>query len=363
MNIPFVNLKSQYLSIKGEIDTAIKGVIDNTSFILGNYLEEFEKNFAKFCNTKYAVGVNSGTAALYLALLAHGIGKDDEVITALNSFFATAGAISHTGAKPVFVDINEGTYNIDVSKIENAITEKTKMIIPVHLYGQTAEMDEIKKIAEKHNLTVIEDCCQAHGAEYNCKRTPVGDTGCFSFYPSKNLGAFGEGGAVVTNNEEIAAKLKLLRAHGESPKNTHQVIGYNYRLEGLQAAILNVKLKHLDKWNKARGEKARLYNELLKNIVITPEDNAGNVYHLYVIRHKERNALQQHLSSKGIMTGIHYPVPIHLQPAYAHLGYKKEDFPVAEKCANEILSLPMYPELTEEEVNYVASMIKDFVKK
>jgi dTDP-4-amino-4,6-dideoxygalactose transaminase len=361
MNIPFVNLKSQYLSIKEEIDRAIKSVIDNNAFILGNYVEEFEKNFAKFCGAKYAVGVNSGTAALYLALLAHGIGKDDEVITAPNSFFATAGAISQTGAKPVFVDINEDNYNIDASKIEKAITNKTKAIMPVHLYGQTADMGAIQKIAEKYNLIVIEDCCQAHGAEYNGKRTPVGDIGCFSFYPAKNLGAFGEGGAIVMNNEEIANKIRLLRAHGESPKNTHLSIGYNYRMEGLQGAILNVKLKHLEEWNRARRKNAVLYNELLKGKVITPKDNLGHAYHLYVIMHKERDALQEYLNSKGIMAGIHYPKPIHLQPAYAHLGYKEGDFPVAEKCAKEILSLPMCPELSEEEINYVADAINAFV--
>jgi len=359
MNVPFVKLKEQYISIKDEIDAAIKSVVDNTSFILGSNVEEFEKNFAKFCGAKYAVGVNSGTAALYLALLAHGIGRNDEIITAPNSFFATAGAISQTGARPVFVDINESTYNIDASKIEKAITNKTKAIIPVHLYGQTADMDAIKKIAEKHNLIVIEDCCQAHGAEYNGKRAPVGDVGCFSFHPAKNLGAFGEAGAVVTNNEEIANKIKLLRAHGESPKNTHSSIGYNFRMEGLQGAILNAKLKHLDEWNKARRKNAKLYDELLSS-VITPKDNLGHVYHLYVIRHKEREGLQKYLNSKGIMTGMHYPVPIHLQPAYAHFGYKEGDFPVAEKCAKEILSLPMCPELSEEEIIYVANKIKEF---
>ncbi len=363
MNVPFLDLKAQYNSIKAEIDGAIKEIVDSCAFVLGKSVEDFEKNFAKFCNTKYAVGVNSGTAALHLALLSLGIKQGDEVITTPNTFIATAEAISHCGAKPVFCDIDEDTYNIDPDLIEEKITENTKAIIPVHLYGNPCDMDKINAIAKKHNLFVVEDSCQAHEAEYKGKKTgSLSNIAAFSFYPGKNLGAYGEGGMVVTNNEELASKCRLYRAHGEYPKNTHQVIGYNYRMEGMQGAVLNVKLKYLTQWNEARRKKAEIYSRLLKDIVITPEIGEDNksVFHLYVVRHKNRDELREFLQKRDIATGIHYLKPIHLQKAYSHLRYKEGDFPVAEKVMKEILSLPIYPELTNERIEYVCDAIKEF---
>lgn len=365
MKVPFINLKEQHSAIKQEIGEAIQKTLENSSFVLGPAVEEFEKNFAEFCNAKYAVGVNSGTAALHLALLALGISQNDEVITVPNSFFATAEAISHCQAKPVFVDIEENTYHMNPELIEEKITSRTKAILPVHLYGMPCDMQAIMKIAKEHNLFVIEDCCQAHGAEYNGKKVPVGDIGCFSFYPSKNLGAIGEAGMIVTNNPELAEKCRLLRAHGENPKNTHLSIGYNYRMNGIQAAVLNVKLKHLSRWNEERIKKAALYTDLLKNILSTPETrkNSRHVFHLYVVRHKNRNLLKEFLKAKEIDAGIHYETPIHLQKAYSFLNCKEGDFPVAEKLSREILSLPIYPEITDEQIKYVADMVKEFSRQ
>ncbi len=363
VKVPFLDLRKHHDSFREEIEKAIKEVIDNSSFILGPKVEEFERNFSDFCNTKYCISVNSGTSALHLALLSCGIGKEDEVITVPNTFIATAEAISHCGAKPVFVDIKEEDYTINPQLIENSITEKTKAIIPVHLFGTPCDMDKINEIAKKHNLFVIEDACQAHGAEYNEEKTgSLSDVAAFSFYPGKNLGALGEGGAIVTNNSEIAEKCKILRAHGESPKNTHSVIGFNYRMHGIQAAILNIKLKYLEKWNELRKQKAQIYNGLLKEKVIVPKifENHIQVFHLYVIRHKNRDELREFLKSKNIDTGIHYPIPIHLQNAYSHLGYKEGDFPVTEKVTKEIISLPIFPELTESQINHVAETIKEF---
>lgn len=361
--VPFLDLKKQYYSIKPEVDKAIQNVIENTSFVLGPAVEEFEKNFADFCNVKYAIGVNSGTAALHLSLLSLGIGLGDEVITVPNTFIATAEAISHCGAKPVFVDIDEETYNINPDLIESKITDKTKAIIPVHLYGNPCDMERINRIAKRYNLFVIEDACQAHGAEYRGKKVgSLSDIAAFSFYPGKNLGAYGEGGIIVTNNEALANKCKLLRAHGEYPKSTHSIVGYNYRINGIQGAVLNVKLKHLNEWNELRRKKAELYNYFLKGILITPKINEKNksVFHLYVIRDKERNKLAEFLKSKGIDTGIHYPRPIHLQEAYRELGLKEGDYPIAEKCMKEILSLPIFPELTEEQIRHVVNSIREF---
>jgi dTDP-4-amino-4,6-dideoxygalactose transaminase len=363
MKIPFLDLKAQNNSIKTEIDKNIKEIIDNSSFILGPSVEMLENEFAKFCNVKYSIGVNSGTAGLHLALLSLGIKQGDEVITVPNTFIATAEAISHCGATPVFCDIDESTFNIDVKLIEEKINDKTKAIIPVHLYGSSCDMDKINEIAKKHDLFVIEDSCQAHGAEYKGRKTgSSSDIAVFSFYPGKNIGAFGEGGIIVTNNKELAEKCKLLRAHGENPKNTHLVIGYNYRMEGIQGAVLNVKLKYLLQWNEARREKAKSYSELLQNIVITPKipnDNLS-VFYLYVIRHKNRDKLKDFLEKNGVATGIHYERPIHLQKAYSHLGYKEGDFPVAEKVMKEILSLPIYPELTLEQIQHICKLIKEF---
>jgi dTDP-4-amino-4,6-dideoxygalactose transaminase len=365
--IPLVDLKAQYNSIKTELDNAIQGVLDSTSFIMGEELERFEEEFALFCNTKYAIGVANGSDALILALKVCGISGEDEVITVPHTFIATAEAISNVGGKVVFVDINLRTYIIDVSKIEEKINEKTKAIIPVHLYGQPADMDPIMELAKKYNLKVIEDAAQAHGAEYKGKKVgSIGDVACFSFYPGKNLGAYGDAGMITTNSEEIAKRVKLLRNHGSIKKYEHKIEGYSSRLDNLQAAILRVKLRHLNKWNDLRRRNAKKYNELLNNIdnVIVPyeADYAKHVYHLYVIRTENRDKLREELKSNNITTGIHYPIPLHLQPAYNYLGYKEGDFPVTEKASQEILSLPMFAELSEKQIMEICYWVKNFYK-
>ena len=367
--IPFVDLKAQYDSIKDDIDEAMQSVLNTTSFIMGEELRKFEEEFALFCNTKFAIGVANGSDALILALRACGIGEGDEVITVPHTFIATAEAISNVGGKVVFVDINPKIYTIDPPKIEEKINEKTKAIIPVHLYGQPANMDLIMRLAKKYNLKVIEDAAQAHGAEYKEEKVgSIGDVGCFSFYPGKNLGAYGDAGMVVTNNEEIAEGTKLLRNHGRiTKKYEHDIEGYSSRLDNLQAAILRVKLRHLNKWNDMRRENAKKYNELLNNIdnVIVPyeADYAKHVYHLYVIRvEKGRDKLREELKSNGIATGIHYPIPLHLQEAYKYLEYRYGDFPVTEKASQEILSLPMFAELSDEQIEEIVELIKN-VKK
>src|SRR3989338_2139806 len=327
--IKFVDLRVQYHSIKKEMDKAIFDVLESTTFILGKNVSSFEVEFSKFCRVKYCSGVNTGTSALHLALLAKGIGKGDEVITAANTYIATCWAISYTGAIPKLVDIDPETYNIDPSKIESAITKKTKAIIPVHLYGQPAPMDEIMKIAKKHNLIVIEDACQAHGAEYKGKSMPISGLGCFSFYPGKNLGAYGEGGAIVSNDKEVDELVRAYRDHGQTKKHVHKYLGFNYRLEEIQAAVLRGKLPHLPEWIGMRRKNAELYNEMLKDCdVVLPVESkeSKHAYHLYVVRTKHRQKLMEHLSARGIQTAIHYPIPIHLQEAYAHLGYKKGSF-------------------------------------
>lgn len=362
MNVPFVDLKLQYMAIKDEVDFAINSVLKETAFIGGKYVRNFEKDFAKFCNAKYAIGVGSGTDALYLSLKACGIGKGDEVVTVPNTFIATTEAISLTGATIRFVDVEEDTFNMDVTQLENAITSNTKAIIPVHLYGQPTNMDSIGEIAKRYNLKVIEDAAQAHGAKYKGKKVGgLGDIGCFSFYPGKNLGAYGDAGAVVTNNEAIAMRISALRDHGRSPnqKYVHDVEGFNFRLDGLQAAILSVKLKHLDQWTESRRKNAMTYNNKFQgNMVgiIPPQetDHSKHVFHLYVIRSKKRNYLQQKLAEEEISTGIHYAIPLHLQTAYQHLNIEKGRFPVSELLTSEILSLPMYPELTEEQIDFVS---------
>jgi len=366
--IPFVDLKAQYDSIKDEIDNVIQNVLDNTNFIMGEELKKFEVEFARFCDVKYAIGVANGSDALILALKACGIGGGDEVITVPHTFIATTEAVSNVGGKIVFVDIDPKTYTIDVSKIEDKITEKTKAIIPIHLYGQPADMDSIMELAKKYNLKVIEDAAQAHGAEYKGKKVgSIGDAGCFSFYPGKNLGAYGDAGMVVTDNEEVANRIKMLRNHGRlTAKYEHEIEGYSSRLDNLQAAILRVKLRYLNEWNESRRENAKKYNELLSNIagIITPyeADYAKHVYHLYVIRTVNRDKLREELKSEGVATGIHYPIPLHLQPAYNYLGYKRGDFPVAEKASQEILSLPMFAELTDEQIEEIVKFIKYFRK-
>lgn len=366
MKIPFSDLRTQYELIKEEISINMAEVIDGSSYILGEKVENFENKFANYCNSKYAVAVNSGTSALHLALVAKNIKYGDEVITSPNTFVATAEAISYTGAKPVFVDIDSKTYNIDIDKIERAITKKTKAIIPVHLYGHPVDMDPIMEIAEKYHLEIIEDCCQSHGSEYKEKRVPVSNIGCFSFYPSKNLGAYGEGGIIVTNDKEVAEKASILRDHGQKEKYVHEYIGYNYRMDGFQGAVLGVKLKYLDKWIELRRKNAKLYNELLEktSIVIPSEaEYAKHVYYLYVIKVRDRDKLQSHLQKEGIATGLHYPIPIHLQNSYKYLNFLEGSYPVSESCVKEILSLPMYAELNEDQIKYIVSAIHDYYSK
>ncbi|MDZ7265528.1 MAG: DegT/DnrJ/EryC1/StrS family aminotransferase [candidate division KSB1 bacterium] len=365
MTVPFLDLKIQYQQIKSEVDQAIQAVIDSCAFVNGPATKQFEKNFAAYCGAKHAVGVANGTDALHLALRALGIGQGDEVITAANTFIATAEAITLAGARVVFVDIHPETYNIDVNQIEAKISPRTKAIIPVHLFGQPADMEPILMLARKHHLKVIEDACQAHGAKYQGHRVGMfGDAACFSFYPGKNLGAYGDGGAVVTNDETIAQKVAMLADHGSLIKYQHQVEGMNSRLDSIQAAILNVKLNYLDQWNQRRRQNARLYNELLKDVegIVTPRElpNTEPVYHLYVIQANDRDRLRQHLAEAGIGTGIHYPIALHLQPAYQHLGLKPGAYPVAEACTRRYLSLPMYAELTESMIETVCQAIKTY---
>jgi len=366
--IPFIDLKREYAEIKEEIIQAISKVLESGQFILGEELEKFEKEFSNYIGVKYGVGVNSGSDALFLALRALGIGKGDEVITVSHTFTSTADAIVRNCARPVFVDIEADTYCMDVTKIEEKITDKTKAIIPVHIYGHPVDMDPVMEIAESYGLYVVEDACQAHGAEYKGKKVgSIGDIGCFSFYPTKNLGGYGDGGMIVTNDEELADKLRMLRNYGSRTKYHHEFLGVNSRLDEIQAAILRVKLKHLDGWNKRRREIAKLYNQLLKNsqkIVLPIEKEFGkHVYHLYVIRLKNRDSLCKYLFKNGIQTLIHYPIPVHLQKSYQILGYSFEALPVTEKCAKEILSLPIYPNLKDTEIEYIAEKIIEYEER
>ncbi|MGB7845002.1 MAG: DegT/DnrJ/EryC1/StrS family aminotransferase [Candidatus Acidiferrum sp.] len=363
--VPFVDLTAQYRTIAREIAEVTSKVMEEADFILGGDVNLFEEEFASFCGVQFAVGVDSGTSALELALRAYGIGPGDEVITAANTFIATALAISHAGAKPVLVDVDPSTYRIDVAALANAITPRTKGIIPVHLYGQPAHMAPIRQLADKLGPIVIEDACQAHGARYSGKRAgSLGHAAAFSFYPGKNLGAYGDGGMVVTNDPDIAERLRMLRNYGQKEKYHHLFRGYNRRLDTLQAAILRVKLKHLDRWNAARRWNARLYQQFLEGTgVTTPVEARGTepVWHLYVIESEHRDSLRDYLSSKGISVGIHYPIPIHLQPAYQDLGYKAGDFPVTESASRRILSLPMYPELRSSQIEFVSDTIRAFI--
>lgn len=368
MQVPFLDLKAQYQQIQKEVLPMITDAMTNGAFVGGPQVAGFESEFAAFCDSKYGIGVGSGTDALRFALIAAGVGESDEVITVSNTFIATTEVITQVGGTPVFVDIDPQTYNIDVTKIESAITGKTRAIIPVHLYGQPADMDPILEIAEERNLVVIEDACQAHGALYkNKKAGSIAAAGCFSFYPGKNLGAYGEGGAVVTQNENINAKIRMIRDHGQREKYFHEIEGYNGRLDAIQAGILRIKLKRLSTWNQARRENASYYNEVLSRIpgVTIPviADFATSVYHLFVILVDDRGGLQQFLNQKGIATGLHYPQPLHLQKAYKYLGYRKGDLPVTEISAERLLSLPMYPELLREQIEYVAEVINEFMTK
>src|SRR5271165_4269523 len=359
--IPFVDLQAQYLAIKPEIDAVVSAVLESSQFILGKYVEGFERDFAAHCGAKHVLAVNSGTSALHLALLAAGVGPGDEVITTPFTFVATAAAIHYCGARPVFVDIHPASFTIDPSRIEEAITARTKAILPVHLYGQPADMNPILEIAKGRGLIVIEDAAQAHGAMYKGQRVgAIGDLGCFSFYPGKNLGAYGEGGAVVTNHDGYAKTIGMLRDWGQSCKYHHDLRGFNYRMEGMQGAILSVKLKHLDRWTDARRKNAALYSEYLKSAdVATPAemDYSRHVYHVYAIRTPSRDALAQELNAQGVQTGIHYPIPVHLQKAYADSAYGVGDFPQAERAAKEVLSLPMFAELSEKQVRQVSESV------
>jgi dTDP-4-amino-4,6-dideoxygalactose transaminase len=359
MKIPFLDLKAQNDPLRAEIMTSIGEVIDASAFAGGPVVSEFEEEFAAYCETKTAVGVGNGTDALWFALLALGVGPGDEVITVAHTFMATAEAISFCGAKPVFVDIDKATYTLDPALLEKAITPRTKAIVPVHLYGQMADMDPIMEIARRHGLPVVEDACQAHGATYKGRKAgSIGTAGCFSFYPGKNLGAFGEAGAVVSNDPVLADRMRVLRDHGQEKKYVHSMVGWNGRMDGIQAAVLRVKLRGLDKGNEARRANARLYGTHMAaaESLVLPATAAdrGHVFHLYVVRVTDRDALLQAMGARGVACGIHYPRPIHLQKAYAHLGLGRGSLPVTEACADEGLSLPMFPELTAAQISIVA---------
>ena len=362
--IPFLDLKAQYLSIKDEINGAIAGVLESCQFVLGEEVERFEREFASYCGTEHALGVNSGTSALHLALLACGIKPGDEVITVSFTFVATAAAVTYVGARPVFVDVMPGSYIMDTAQIERAITPRTKAIVPVHIYGQCADMEQILEIARKHDLVVIEDAAQAHGAEYKGRRAgSFGDLACFSFYPGKNLGAVGEGGAVVTNNSDHAEKIKVLRDQGQSRKYHHEVVGYNYRLEAIQGAVLRVKLRYLDAWNRARRKHASLYRKLLAGAgvrLLEEKDYGKAVYHIFPIFTAERDSLQQHLASRGIATGIHYPIPVHKQRAFSDPVNASGSLAESERASKETLSLPMFAELSDDAISRVADSIRQF---
>ncbi len=361
--IPFLDLKSQYASIKNEVDAAVHRVLDSCQFTLGDEVKAFERDFAAVCNAKHGIGVNSGTSALHLALLAAGVGPGDEVITVPFTFVATVAAIEYTGARTVFVDINPDSFTIDPTAIEAAVSSRTKAIVPVHLYGQPADMVPILEIARRRGLAVIEDAAQAHGAEYDGHRVgSLGDMGCFSFYPGKNLGACGEGGMVTTDNDHYAHKIRMLRDWGAERKYEHVLKGYNYRMESIQGAVLGVKLRHLEKWTEARRSVAAFYDRALAGSgvpTLAAMSYARHVYHVYAIRTRHRQMWQDRLHAQGIQTGIHYPTPVHLLPAYADLGYGRGQFPHAERAAAEVLSLPMFPELSVEQCDLVCRAVTE----
>ncbi|MEW5701730.1 MAG: DegT/DnrJ/EryC1/StrS family aminotransferase [Candidatus Zixiibacteriota bacterium] len=363
MRVPFLDLKAQYGTIKPEVDAGIAGVVADCGFILGKHVQEFEAHFASYCGAKNCIAVNSGTSALHLALLAAGVGPGDEVITAANTFIATCAAVSYCGATPVLVDVDPKTYNVDPSALRKAVTRKTKAILPVHLYGRPAPMDAINAIADEKGIVVIEDACQAHGASYQGRRTGQwGTAACFSFYPGKNLGAYGEGGAVVTDNDAWARQIRMWRDHGSLQKYHHDVLGYNYRMEGIQGAVLDVKLQHLDHWNSARRAHAARYRAKLAgaNLVLPPpDDDAQSVYHLFVVQVDDRSRFQEDLKAEGIDTLIHYPIPVHKQKAYAQMSSLR--YPVTETLAGRIVSLPMYAELTDEQIDHVAAVARHSV--
>ena len=367
MQIPAARIYFSEKDKKSILDK-VEEILSTGQLTLGKHTKQFEEEFASFCQGEYAVGVSSGTAALWLALMGLGVGPGDEVITTANTFIATAEAISFCGAKPVFVDVEEMTFNMEPALFAAAITDRTKAVIPVHLYGQPADMDPIMDIARSHKLLVIEDASQAHGAEYKGRRAgSMGDAGCYSFYPGKNLGAYGEAGAVVTSNKDLADKMRALRDHGQSKKYYHGYIGWNSRMDGFQGAILSVKLKHLPEWTESRRKNAKKYNEVLDGIdgLTLPfeAEYAKHVYHIYAIRVQNRDDLMKSLAEREIYSGIHYPVPLHLQEAYSYMGLGRGSFPVSEKCADEIVSLPMFAELTDEQIEYAGGVIKQLTEK
>ncbi len=388
MKVPLLDLKAQYKTIKKEIDEALIGVAESQGCILGPEVEKLEKSLCGYLESKYATGVSSGTDALLIALMAIDIKPDDEVIIPTYSFFATAGVVSRMNAKPVFIDSDPVTFNINPADIKKLITKKTKAIIPVHLYGQSCDMKPIMEIAGENNLKIIEDAAQSIGTQYGDGRKAgtIGHIGCFSFYPSKNLGCFGDGGLVTTNDETLAERLKILRVHGGKPKYYHKIIGGNFRLDAIQAAVLNVKLPHLDSWTKRRQENAELYTKFFKNSGLSEEEgklkyDEGNkvllpkavykneglkyyhIYNQYVIRVQDRDAMRKHLTENEIGTEIYYPVPFHMQECFSYLGYKKGQFPVSEWCAADSVALPIYPELSEEQIEFTVSTIKEFINK
>ncbi|MDB6146453.1 MAG: DegT/DnrJ/EryC1/StrS aminotransferase [Spartobacteria bacterium] len=366
IRVPFLDLNAHHAPFREEFDRAIGEVIDTGAFAGGPFVEKFEAEFANYCRCQHAIGLGSGTEALWLSLLACGVGPGDEVITVPNTFMATAEAITYCAARPVFVDVDEQTYTMDPAELEKAVTSKTKAIIPVHLFGQPADMDPILEFAREHDLFVIEDAAQAHGAEYKGRRAgTLGDAGCFSFYPGKNLGAFGEAGAVITNNPDLQEKIRVLRDHGQIRKYRHTMVGWNCRMDGIQAAVLSVKLRRLENGNLLRRAHAQEYDRALAGLdeVIKPleESYARHVYHIYALRVQERDEVMFGLKEKGIQCGVHYPVPVHLQKAYRHLGYEAGAFPISEQSALEFISLPMFPELTEEQIAMVGLGVREAV--
>jgi len=365
--VPYLDLRAQLKPLRAELDAAIARTLDNCSFCLGPDVAQFEKDFAAFCGAQHALGFNSGTSALHVAMLLLGVGPGDEVITTPYTFIATSWAISYCGAKPVYVDIDEGTFNLDPKLIERAITPRTKAVLPVHLYGQPFDVDAVAAICKQHHLPFVEDAAQAHGAKYKGKSIGTfGAVSCFSFYPAKNLGACGEGGALVTNDAALAARAKSLREHGSTVRYHHDEVGYNYRLEGIQGAVLGVKLKHLAHWTRERQRVAARYAELLADTPLQlPMVTAGNdsAWHLYTVRSPRRDELKKHLDANGVGNAVHYPMPLHLQKVYATLGHQAGDFPVAEKASREVLSLPMFPELTEAQIQRVADVVQDFFRR
>jgi dTDP-4-amino-4,6-dideoxygalactose transaminase len=367
MKVPYFDLKTQYLELREAILPALDRVCQGASFILGEEVELFEREFAEYCDAGYCVGLNSGTSALHLALLSLGVGAGDEVITTANTFIATAEAISYTGAQPVFLDIDPATANLDPTLVEGAITARTKAILPVHLYGRPADLDPILQIAARHGLPVIEDACQAHGAQYRGKRVgSLGRAAAFSFYPGKNLGAYGEGGALVTNDAHIAEFAKAMRDHGQSQRYFHDFVGYNYRMDGFQGAVLRIKLKHLERWTAKRRELAELYRDLLSGAPLTlPQDDPGSacVYHLFVAYVEERDRVREALQSRGVQTAIHYPRPVHLQKPYVALGYEPGSMPHTERACGCCLSLPLFPEMTSDQVRYVAEALTEVAEE